>query len=48
MVANFIQQQAMAVLDTPFASAISMVLLAITLLILYAIHASGTKSGAGS
>jgi ABC-type spermidine/putrescine transport system permease subunit I len=41
MVANFIQQQAMAVLDTPFASAISMVLLSITLLILYAIHASG-------
>jgi putative spermidine/putrescine transport system permease protein len=39
MVANFIQQQVMAVLDTPFASAISMVLLGITLLILYAIHA---------
>jgi ABC-type spermidine/putrescine transport system permease subunit I len=43
MVANFIQQQAMAALDTPFASAISITLLLITIAILYAINIAGAR-----
>jgi ABC-type spermidine/putrescine transport system permease subunit I len=38
MIANFIQQQIMAVLDTPFASAISITLLLVTLPSLYIIN----------
>jgi len=43
MIANLIQEQAMAVLDKRFASAISIVLLMITLVTLYAIHALATR-----
>ncbi len=43
MVANVIQEQAMAVLNKPFASAISMVLLIITFLTLYAISILGSR-----
>ena len=43
MIANVIQEQAMAVLDKRFASAISIVLLIITLLTLYLIHALGSR-----
>ncbi len=46
MVANFIQEQAMAVLDKPFACAISIVLLLVTLPILYAINALGARMSA--
>jgi putative spermidine/putrescine transport system permease protein len=43
MIANFIQEQAMAVLDKRFASAISIVLLLITLITLYVIHVLGSR-----
>jgi ABC-type spermidine/putrescine transport system permease subunit I len=43
MIANFIQQQAMASLDTPFASAISMTLLFITIAIIYGINFAGMR-----
>lgn len=43
MIANVIQEQAMAVLDPRFASAISMILLGITFLALYAIHVVGAR-----
>jgi putative spermidine/putrescine transport system permease protein len=43
MIANFIQEQAMAVLDKQFASAISIVLLLVTLLTLYVIHVLGSR-----
>jgi putative spermidine/putrescine transport system permease protein len=43
MIANLIQEQAMAVLDKRFASAISIILLVITLLTLFAIHVLGSR-----
>jgi putative spermidine/putrescine transport system permease protein len=43
MIANFIQQQAMASLNTPFASAISMTLLFITIAIIYGINFAGMR-----
>jgi ABC-type spermidine/putrescine transport system permease subunit I len=43
MIANVIQEQAMAVLDTPFAAAMSLVLLAITLAVLGGIHAFSSR-----
>lgn len=43
MIANAIHEQAMAVLDKPFAAAMSMVLLVITLLVLYAINVFGSR-----
>jgi ABC-type spermidine/putrescine transport system permease subunit I len=43
MIANVIQEQAMAVLDTPFAAAMSLVLLAITLTVLGGIHAFSSR-----
>jgi ABC-type spermidine/putrescine transport system permease subunit I len=49
MIANVIQEQAMAVLDQRFAAAISITLLCVTLLTLYAIHALGSRlKGAAS
>jgi ABC-type spermidine/putrescine transport system permease subunit I len=48
MVANVIQEQAMAVLDRPFASAISIVLLLITLITLYVIHVLGSRTKGAS
>ena len=44
MIANAIHEQAMAVLDKPFAAAMSMVLLVITLLVLYAINVFGSRA----
>ena len=44
MVANAIQEQAMAVFDKPFASAISMIVLVITALFLYLITLFGSKA----
>ena len=43
MIANVIQEQAMAVLDKRFAAAISIILLTITLLVLYVIHVLGSR-----
>jgi putative spermidine/putrescine transport system permease protein len=43
MIANLIQEQAMAVLDKRFASAIALVLLLITLLTLFVIHAVAAR-----
>jgi ABC-type spermidine/putrescine transport system permease subunit I len=43
MIANLIQEQAMAVLDKRFASAISIILLIITLLTLFVIHVLGSR-----
>lgn len=43
MVANAIQEQAMAVLDKPFAAAISMIVLLVTALFLYAITVFGSR-----
>jgi ABC-type spermidine/putrescine transport system permease subunit I len=43
MIANFIQEQSQSVLDKPFASAASIVLLAVTLLTLFVINTVGTR-----
>jgi len=43
MIANAIHEQAMAVLDKHFAAAMSVVLLLVTLLVLYAINAVGSR-----
>src|SRR5262249_53308165 len=49
MIANLIQEQAMAVLDKRFASAISIVLLIVTVGTVYGIHAlaTGMKGASG-
>jgi ABC-type spermidine/putrescine transport system permease subunit I len=43
MIANGIQEQAMAVLDKPFAAAMAMLLLVVTLAILYLVHLVGSR-----